>query len=146
MRLVPVLATIATLVSAPRASAQQVDSAPKAPPPSLSHDALLKAQTEGREAGGQASSWFGRSLVIGLTTGLVGTGVTYVVAANKEGPRMSRDQELIIAGERIEWRRIYENAYVAEGKRVRKRSVLIGGLVGTGIFFTIFAIASAPAS
>ncbi|MCC6241748.1 MAG: hypothetical protein IT353_02855 [Gemmatimonadaceae bacterium] len=121
---------------------EQPPSAIKASP--LGREALRNAQTEGKEAAYEAGTWFGRSMLIGALTGLIGTGITYAVASGSRPPHMSRDQELIIANEPIEWRRMYENAFVSEAKRRRKKSVLVGGLIGTGIVATIIVVGSTP--
>lgn len=144
MRTLILVFAVANLLVSNAAMSQQEQppAAIKAAP--LGREALRNAQAEGKEAAYEVGTWFGRSMLIGALTGLVGTGITYAVASGSRPPQLSRDQELIIANEPIEWRRMYENAYLSEAKRRRKKSVLVGGLIGTGIAVTLIVVGSTP--
>ena len=106
-----------------------------------SSEAIAKAKLDGTIAATNVGGWFGRSVVIGALTGLIGTGVTYAVAANSS-PELPPEKQLQISKESAEYRVIFEKAYADKVRSKRKSTALTGGLVGTAAFVVLLISSS----
>ena len=72
--------------------------------------ALAKARLDGELAALNTGGWFGRSVVIGAFTGLIGTTVTYAVAATST-PEPPEEKKLAIANQSPDLQAIYEKGF-----------------------------------
>lgn len=89
-----------------------------------------RAKLDGQIAATNVGGWYGRSWVVGFTTGLIGTGVIYTIAASSS-PDLPTEQKLIIASESAIYQAMYEKGYTDKVKSKRKSTALKGGLLGT---------------
>jgi hypothetical protein len=69
--------------------------------------AMAKARLDGEIAALNTGGWFGRSVVIGAFTGLIGTTITYAVAATST-PELPAEKKLAIASQSPDVQAIYE--------------------------------------
>lgn len=85
--------------------------------------------------------WFGGSMVGGVFTGLIGTAVSYALAAssNVELPAQNRAQ---IATQQSDYQINFEKAYADKVRSKRKGAALKGGLVGTAAFVALVLASS----
>ncbi len=97
---------------------------------------LAKARLDGEVAATNAGGWFGRSVVIGALTGLVGTTITYAVAATST-PQLPTEKKLVIADKPQDVQVMYEKGYADKVRSKRKSTALGGGLLGTAAFLVI---------
>lgn len=97
---------------------------------------LAKARMDGEVAATNVGGWFGRSVVIGALTGLIGTTITYAVAATST-PQLPTDKKLIIADKPAEAQVMYEKGYADKVRSKRKSTALGGGLLGTAAFVVL---------
>ncbi len=72
--------------------------------------ALAKARLDGELAALNTGGWFGRSVVIGAFTGLIGTTVTYAVASTST-PELRAEKKLAIANQSPDLQAIYEKGF-----------------------------------
>lgn len=115
---------------------QQGTPAPMAAPAAVTAELLAKARLEGQAAAQNAGGWFGRSVAIGVFTGLIGTAVTYGVAANS-GVELPAEKKLAIAAEPAAYQEHYEKAYADKVRSKRKATALGGGILGTAAFVAL---------
>jgi hypothetical protein len=97
---------------------------------------LAKARLDGEVAATNAGGWFGRSVVIGALTGIVGTTITYAVAATST-PQLPTEKKLVIADKPQDVQAMYEKGYADKVRSKRKSTALGGGLLGTAAFLAI---------
>jgi len=100
--------------------------------------ALAKARLDGEVAALNTGGWFGRSVVIGAFTGLIGTTVTYAVAATST-PELPAEKKLAIANQSPDLQAIYEKGFADKVRARRKSTSLKGGLLGTAVFVVLIA-------
>jgi hypothetical protein len=74
--------------------------------------------------------------VIGALTGLIGTTITYAVAATST-PQLPTEKKLIIADKPAEAQVMYEKGYADKVRSKRKSTALGGGLLGTAAFVVL---------
>lgn len=115
---------------------QQGTAAAVAAPAAVTAEMLAKARLEGQSAAQNAGGWFGRSVAIGVFTGLIGTAVTYGVAANS-GVELPAEKKLEIAGQPAAYQEHYEKAYADKVRSKRKSTALGGGILGTAAFVVL---------
>jgi hypothetical protein len=129
-----VLTILLACISAPAVAQQQ---APGTTQPTTA-DVVAQGTMDGRSAAEAkgTGSYFAGGIVGGLTLGLIGTGITYVVAANSTAEVPSTD--LIVARERgAAYTEAYQSAFRDRVKGRRKSSALTGGLLGTAVLVAI---------
>ncbi len=97
---------------------------------------VARAQLDGKLAGEAQGAWFGRSLAIGALSGLIGTGVTWAIAANSN-PELPAEQKLMIASRSQEYRQIFERSFKQTVRSKRSKSAVLGGLTGTAAFVAL---------
>jgi len=85
---------------------------------------------EGRSAAMNTGGWFGRSVVIGALTGLIGTAVTVGVASSS-GVELPPEQKVAIARQPMLVQQTFEKSYADAVRSKRKSSSWKGGLLGT---------------
>lgn len=112
---------------------QQGTPAAVAAPAAVTAELLAKARLEGQAAAENAGGWFGRSVAIGVFTGLIGTAVTYGVAANS-GVELPAEKKLDIASQPSAYQEQYEKGYADKVRSRRKSTALGGGILGTAAF------------
>lgn len=100
--------------------------------------ALAKARLDGELAALNTGGWFGRSVVIGAFTGLIGTTVTYAVASTST-PELPAEKKLAIANQSPDLQAIYEKGFADKVRARRKSTSLKGGLLGTAVFVVLIA-------
>jgi hypothetical protein len=138
--LFPVLA--ATLLLAPLAAAQEpaqqgkLDSASAA---AAAAAALAQGKADGQAAAATVGteSWYFGGFLSGLLVGLIGTGVSYALAASS-GVELPPERRLLVSSQAAPYQQAYEKAYVGKVKSKRKSNALTGGLLGTATFLTIY--------
>jgi len=137
-----VLAFTLLLPMAVHAQVQQ-QSNPPAQPASLTPDAVSRAQVEGQTAAMNVGTggWFGGSLVSGVFLGLIGTGVSYGLAAASNAD-MPPEKKLTITSPDVTYHALAEKAYADKVRAKRKSAALKGGLLGTAAFVLLYASAS----
>ncbi|HLL83382.1 MAG TPA: hypothetical protein VK420_12045 [Longimicrobium sp.] len=136
---VGVLTLLLACISAPAAAQQQ---APPATTQPTTADVVAQGTMDGRSAaeGKGTGGYFAGGIVGGLTLGLIGTGITYAVAANSTAEVPSTD--LIVARERgAAYTEAYQAAFRDRVKGRRKSSALTGGLLGTAVLVAVVASA-----
>jgi hypothetical protein len=84
----------------------------------------------------QSLGWFGRSVAIGAVTGLIGTTITYSIAATST-PQLPAEKKLAIANLSPDVQAIYEKGYADKVRARRKSTSLKGGLLGTAAFVVL---------
>jgi hypothetical protein len=102
---------------------------------------LAKARLDGEVAATNAGGWFGRSVVIGALTGLIGTTITYAVAATST-PELPTEKKLLIADKPQDFQVMYEKGYADKVRKKRKSTALGGGLLGTAAFVALVVTSS----
>ena len=100
--------------------------------------AMAKARLDGEIAALNTGGWFGRSVAIGAVTGLIGTTITYAVAATST-PELPAEKKLAIANLSPDVQAIYEKGYADKVRARRKSSSLKGGLLGPVAFIVLVA-------
>jgi hypothetical protein len=100
--------------------------------------AMAKARLDGEIAALNSGGWFGRSVAIGAVTGLIGTTITYAVAATST-PELPAEKKLAIANQSPDLQAIYEKGYADKVRARRKSTSLKGGLLGTVAFIVLVA-------
>ena len=84
-----------------------------------------------------AAGWALGGFASGVGLGLIGTGVTYGLAASSS-PKLPATEMASIQNRSADYRLAYQNAYADRVKRKRKRSALVGGFVGTATIVAVF--------
>ena len=105
---------------------------------------MARAQMEGRAAAMNTGGWFGRSVVIGAVTGLIGTAVTVGVASGS-GVELPPEQKVVIARQPILVQQTFEKSYADAVRSKRKSSSWKGGLLGTAAFVVLLISSSGSA-
>lgn len=126
-----------------RASAQTTPPAPVTS--TVSADAAneaAQAHIDGRIAADTVGGWFGRSVVIGVLTGLVGTGVTWAVAATST-PKIPTERKLVLASKSPVYREEFEDSFRDAVKSKRSRTAIFGGVTGTAALVLAIVFGSA---
>jgi len=100
--------------------------------------AMAKARLDGEIAALNTGGWFGRSVAIGAVTGLIGTTITYAVAATST-PELPAEKKRAIASQSPDVQAIYEKGYADKVRAHRKSTSLKGGLLGTVAFIVLVA-------
>lgn len=85
--------------------------------------------------------WFGGSLVSGVFLGLIGTGVSWGVAA-ASNVEMPPDKKLLITNPDPTYKAFAEKAYGDKVRSKRQSAALKGGLLGTAAFVVLYAASS----
>lgn len=111
----------------------QQQPAPAALSSNASTAELAKARLDGEVAATNAGGWFGRSVVIGALSGIIGTTITYAVAASST-PQLPTEKKLAIADKPQDVQVMYEKGYADKVRSKRKSTALGGGLLGTAAF------------
>ena len=133
------LAAVALL--APPAAAQQAAQQGKSDSAAMAAAATLLAQAHAD--GGMAATnvgtggWFGGGFASGVFLGLIGTGVTWAIAANSN-VELPLDKRLLITSQPVTYQHVYEKSFADKVKSKRKSSALTGGLLGTATFVLIY--------
>jgi hypothetical protein len=142
------LDTLALVVVVPAAALAQVQQQSTPPTQStqaapLSPDAVTRAQVEGQTAAMNVGTggWFGGSFASGVFLGLIGTGVSWGLAAGSNAD-MPPEKKLTITNPDPSYRAFAEKAYGDKVRAKRKSAALKGGLLGTAAFVLIYASAS----
>ena len=104
------------------------------PAPDLFAQGTLDGQAAAEDKG--TAGWAVGGFVSGVGLGLIGTGVTYALAAGSK-PKPPANKLAAIQSPDANYRLAYQNAYESGVKRKRKRSALVGGLVGTATFVAV---------
>jgi len=125
---------MAFIVAAPLGAQQQP--APVALASGSPAAELAKARLDGEVAATNTGGWFGRSVVIGALTGIVGTTITYAVAATST-PQLPTEKKLLLADKPQDVQVMYEKGYADKVRSKRKSTALGGGLLGTAAFLAI---------
>jgi hypothetical protein len=132
----------ALLVALPTLTVAQVQQqgAAAAPPAPLTADAISRAQLEGQTAAMNVGTggWFGGSLVSGVFLGLIGTGVSWGIAA-ASNVEMPPEKKLSITNPDVTYKAFAEKAYQDKVRGKRKGAALKGGLLGTAAFVLLYA-------
>jgi len=104
---------------------------------------LTQAHAEGEMAAANvgSSGWFAGGVASGVLLGLIGTGVTWALAANSR-VEVAPDKRLLISSRSVTYQQLYEKAYGDKVKSKRKTSALTGGLLGTATFLVIYLSAT----
>jgi hypothetical protein len=104
---------------------------------------LAQAQADGNMAAMNVGTggWFAGGLVSGVLLGLIGTGVSWAVAANSNVD-LPPDKRLLITSQPITYQQVYEKSFGDKVKSKRRSSALTGGLLGTATFVLIYLSAS----
>ncbi len=100
--------------------------------------AMAKARLDGEIAALNTGGWFGRSVVIGAFTGIIGTTITYAVAATST-PELPADKKLAIADKTPDQQAMYEKGFADKVRARRKSTSLKGGLLGTAALIVLVA-------
>lgn len=112
--------------------------APAAPTPAPAQVGTSSNASDCMERGGTDGARIstGGAFTVGLTCGvllgLIGTGIAYFTQAE---PKPSTNQAAVNTDPAC--RLAYEDAYGEAGKKKKKRSALIGGLIGTAVIVTV---------
>jgi hypothetical protein len=109
--------------------------------PEVTPEMVAKAQLDGKTAAMNAGGWFGRSVVIGAVTGLIGTAVTVGVAGGS-GVELPPEQKLSIARQPLLVQQTFEKSYADAVRSKRKSSAWKGGLLGTAAFVVLLISSS----
>lgn len=109
---------------------------PAAATTEVTPEMMARAQLEGRAAAMNAGGWFGRSVVIGAVTGLIGTAVTVGVASGS-GVELPPEQKVAIARQPMLVQQTFEKSYADAVRSKRKSSSWKGGLLGTAAFVVL---------
>ena len=111
-------------------------------------DSASQAQ-RGRVAGAAAvpaiggEQWFRGGLISTLLMGWLGTGITYMAAANSSAT-LSTHHRLLIAHEAAAYREAYAAGYREAMTSKRRRTALRGAVWATGIVMFVVLAAGAP--
>jgi hypothetical protein len=81
--------------------------------------------------------WFAGGFASGVILGIIGTGLTWALAANSH-VELAPDKRLLISNQPVPYQQAYEMAYGDRVKSKRKTSALTGGLLGTATFLVIY--------
>jgi hypothetical protein len=130
------VASVALAVMPIVSSAQSTPAAAEVTP-----EMVAKAQLDGKTAAMNAGGWFGRSVVIGAATGLIGTVVTVGVAGGS-GVELPPEQKLAIARQPLLVQQTFEKSYADAVRSKRKSSSWKGGLLGTAAFVVLLISSS----
>jgi len=137
--LVGIFTLMLACISAPAVAQQQTQPATTQ---SSTADIVAQGTMDGRSAaeGKGTGGYLAGGILGGLTLGLIGTGITYAVAANSTVEVPSTD--LIVARERgAAYTEAYQSAFRDRVKGRRKSSALTGGLLGTAVLVVLVASA-----
>ena len=115
-----------------------------APTSEATPEMIARAQMDGRAAAMNAGGWFGRSVVIGAVTGLIGTAVTAGVASGS-GVELPPEQKVVIARQPMIVQQSFEKSYADAVRSKRKSSSWKGGLLGTAAFVVLLLSSSGSA-
>lgn len=99
------------------------------------NDGTLRAESTG------TGGYFAGGLVSGVFLGLIGTGITYAVAATSDVSVPASQQAEISEGS-PEYAQGYRTGFGDRVKAKRKQSALMGGLLGTAVGVVILLSAS----
>lgn len=141
------LMTLAVLVlftpMVARSQVQQSSAAPVPAAAAMTPDAVSRAQVEGQTAAMNVGTggWFGGSMVSGVLLGLIGTGISYGLAASSN-VEMPPEKKLTITSPDAAYHAYAEKAYADKVHAKRKSSALKGGLLGTAAFVLLYVSAS----
>lgn len=93
---------------------------------------------DGRSAANRRGTggYFVGGLAGGITLGLIGTGITWGIAAASD-PTPSNTESLLIQRKGTDYALSYTDAYSQRLKQRRKRKAVTGGLIGTGIIVAV---------
>ena len=93
-----------------------------------------------RQARGTKAGKFGTGIVVGLLTGLIGTGIGYFIVGSKnlDGMAMSR-----ISDKGSDYQLGFRTAWDEKTTSKKRSSFLLGGLLGTAAFVAILLSANA---
>lgn len=122
--------------SAPIAAAPQGSA-----PVDVTPEMIARAQMDGRAAAMNAGGWFGRSVLIGALTGLIGTAVTVGVASGS-GVELPPEHKLAVARQPLLVQQTFEKGYADALRSKRKSSSWGGGLLGTAAFVVLLLSSS----
>lgn len=131
----------AAFAALPMVVAAQSASSPPPASAEVTPEMVAKAQLDGKTAAMNAGGWFGRSVVIGTVTGLIGTAVTFGVAGGS-GVELPPEQKLAIARQPLLVQQTFEKSYADAVRSKRKSSSWKGGLLGTAAFVVLLLSAS----
>ncbi len=111
---------------------------------SRSHYGVIQATAEGQAAAANigSSGWFAGGFASGVVLGLIGTGITWALAANSQ-VEVAPDKRLLISSRSATYQQLYEKAYGDKVKSKRKVSALTGGLLGTATILVVYLSAMA---
>jgi hypothetical protein len=139
-------ACVASVAFATLPAVGAAQTAPSAAPASVevTPEMVAKAQLDGKTAAMNAGGWFGRSVVIGAVTGLIGTAVTVGVASGS-GVELPPEQKLTIARQPLLVQQTFEKSYADAVRSKRKSSSWAGGLLGTAAFVVLLLSSSGSA-
>jgi hypothetical protein len=100
---------------------------------------LTQAQAEGQLAATSVGTgaWFGGGFASGLLLGLIGTGVTYAIAANSNA-ELPPDRRLLVMNQPLAYQQAYEKGFADKVRSKRRTSALTGGLLGTATILVIY--------
>jgi len=104
---------------------------------------VIQATAEGQAGAANvgSSGWFAGGFASGLVLGLIGTGITWALAANSHVD-LATDKRLLISSRSTTYQQLYEKAYGDKVKSKRKVSALTGGLLGTATILAIYLSAT----
>jgi hypothetical protein len=137
------LIVVIPAIAVAQAQQQGMPTNPPTQPAALSPDAVTRAQLEGQTAAMNVGTggWFGGSFASGVFLGLIGTGVSWGLAAGSNAD-MPPEKKLTITNPDASYRAFAEKAYGDKVRAKRKSAALKGGLLGTAAFVLIYASAS----
>lgn len=143
--LVCIAVAVVAVAVLPGAVAGQSAPAPSAPQGAATVDVtpemIARAQVDGRAAAMNTGGWFGRSVVIGALTGLIGTAVMVGVASGS-GVELPPEQKLAVARQPLLVQQTFEKGYADAVRSKRKSSSWGGGLLGTAAFVVLLLSSS----
>ena len=119
-------------------------SAPQSAAADVTPEMIARAQMDGKTAAMNAGGWFGRSVVIGVVTGLIGTAVTVGVASGS-GVELPPEQKVTLARQPLLVQQTFEKSYADAVRSKRKSSSWKGGLLGTAAFVVLLLSSSGSA-
>jgi hypothetical protein len=100
---------------------------------------VAQAHGDGQMAAANVGTggWFAGGFASGVVLGLIGTGITWAIAANS-AVEVPPDKRLLLANKPVAYQQLYEKAYGDKVKSKRKISGITGGLLGTATFLVIY--------
>ena len=102
-------------------------------------DFLAMARLDGDSAGRSVgtSGWGVGSFFVGLVTGPLGAAIMYAVAAGS-GAEVGADRRIAAASRGPAYQLAYQTGYEHRVRSKRKRSTLVGGIIGSAITVALF--------